>query len=90
MHTGDANAWFWGTHAGAELDLMVERDGERFGFEFKCTEKPAMTRSLYCALVDLDLTGSYIVYPGQKRFRIHEKVEALPLSAVFELTRLAG
>src|SRR5215475_6362193 len=32
--------WFWGTHTGAELDLIVDLDGERVGAEVKRTDRP--------------------------------------------------
>ena len=79
---GERQAFFWGTHGGAELDLMVTRHGRRYGFEFKCTDSPAMTRSLHAALDDLHLAHAYVVYPGARRFAIHERAEALPLASI--------
>jgi hypothetical protein len=29
------DAYFWATHAGAELDLLLMTRGRRYGFEFK-------------------------------------------------------
>ena len=45
--TGDVNAYFWVTHAGAELDLLVFYQGKRLGFEFKYSERPSITKSMH-------------------------------------------
>jgi len=76
---GERNAFFWATHRGAELDLMLVRKGRRYGFEFKCQDAPRMTRSLHVALNDLGLQAVRVVYPGKDRYRLHEKVECVPL-----------
>lgn len=34
------DAYFWATHAGAELDLLVMAEGRRFGFEFRYADAP--------------------------------------------------
>jgi len=75
-------AYFWATHGGAELDLLMMRNGQRVGVEFKRADAPAMTPSMRVALNDLALQALYVVYPGQRRYRIAERVEAVPLAAV--------
>lgn len=49
-------------------------------FEYKCEDAPRMTRSLHSAIADLRLQRAYVVYPGARRYRIHERVEVLPLA----------
>jgi predicted AAA+ superfamily ATPase len=84
---GEREAYFWGTHAGAELDLLLVRKARRIGVEFKYGDAPAMTRSLHVALQDLDLRRAFIVYPGGERYRVHPKVEVVPLAhAMRQLT----
>jgi predicted AAA+ superfamily ATPase len=80
--TGDANAYFWATPSGAELDLFLLHEGERLGFEFKCEDAPTMTKSLHIALDDLHLARAWVIYPGARRYRLHERVEAIPLAAL--------
>lgn len=88
---GDADAYFWGTHAGAELDLLLMRRGRRYGVEFKHSDAPTMTKSLHVALADLKLDRAWIVYPGREAYPVHEKVEVVPLTAVSaRLAPLAG
>jgi len=42
--------YYWATHRGAELDLLVMKGGERLGFEFNRTSSPRTTRSMHSAL----------------------------------------
>ena len=64
------------------LDLLIFASGKRFGFEFKYTDAPGLTRSIHVALQDLRLDHLWIVYPGSERYSLHERVTAIPLEAV--------
>jgi predicted AAA+ superfamily ATPase len=75
-------AYFWATHAGAELDLLMLKDGQRVGVEFKRADAPTLTPSMRVSLVDLELDALYVVYPGSRRYRLAERVEAVPLGAL--------
>jgi len=75
-------AYFWATHAGAELDLLMIRNGQHVGVEFKRTDAPTLTPSIRTALADLQLSAVYVVYPGSRRYRLAERVEAVPLAAL--------
>lgn len=89
--SGDTQAFFWGTHSGAELDLVLFRGGRRYGIEFKTSAAPDMTKSLHIALADLKLDRAWIVYPGAVTYRVHERVEAISLHGVMNaLTRLGN
>jgi len=72
-------AWFWATHQGAEIDLLLQKNGRMVGVECKRTDTPRMTPSIRAALTDLKLDKVVVVYPGNKRFTLSEQVEALPL-----------
>ena len=74
------DCYYWATHRGAELDLLVFRHGRRIGFQFKRTSAPAMTRSMYSALTDLQLDRLFVVFPGDTRFPIHERAQAVGLA----------
>jgi len=78
--------FFWATHGGAEMDLVVERDGRRFGFEFKLTEKPGVTHSMTIAKEDLALDAVYLVYPGERSFSLREGMEALGYAGIPEFS----
>jgi len=81
---GTAEAFYWGTHAGAELDLVLFRGGRRYGVEFKYADAPAMTKSMHIALEDLKLERAWFVYPGKESYRVHEKVQVCPLPELLE------
>ena len=77
--TGDRDAYFWATHAGAELDLLVFHEGRRIGFEFKYSEKPATTKSMRIAETDLGLDHLYVIHPGEHTFPLAETITAATL-----------
>jgi hypothetical protein len=78
-------AYFWATHSGAELDLLLTHRGRRFGFEFKYSEAPRLTRSAHTAISDLQLDHVWVVYPGEHAFPIEKNITAMPLTRVSEL-----
>lgn len=82
---GAHGAYFWATHAGAELDLLVTVGGRRYGFEFKVSDAPGATRSMRVALADLGLTHLWIVYPGTIAYELDERLSVLPLRGISEL-----
>jgi len=77
--TGQSDAYFWATHSGAELDLLLFRGGRRYGVEFKFNEAPKTTRSMRVAIEDLNLAHLYVVYPGKQTFAADEKITMIPL-----------
>jgi predicted AAA+ superfamily ATPase len=77
----EQDCYFWAVHTGADLDLVIERDGRRSGYEFKRTLAPKLTRSMRSALDTLALTQLTVVYPGAVAFPLAEDVSAEPLAA---------
>ncbi len=77
-------AYFWATHQGAEIDLVLRKDGRLLGVECKRTDAPRLTPSMRIALEDLQLERIAVVYPGSKRFSIASAVEAVPLHDVWQ------
>jgi len=75
-------AYFWATHQGAEVDLVLRKDGRMFGVECKRTDTPRLTPSTRIALADLKLEAIAVVYPGAQRFSIAPAIEAVPLREV--------
>jgi len=78
-------AYFWATHSGAELDLLVLLRGQRYGFEIKYADAPGISRSMRIALGDLQLTHLWIIYPGKHTFDLEAQITALPLAEVPKL-----
>ena len=71
--------YFWATHAGAELDLLVLQGGQRLGFEVKLTTAPRLTRSMHIAREDLRLHRLDVVHAGPRSFEMAEGVRALAI-----------
>jgi predicted AAA+ superfamily ATPase len=69
--------FFWATHTGADLDLLVMDGRKRLGFEFKRTTTPTITRSTHSALSDLALTHLDIIHAGPHTFPLSRKVRAI-------------
>ena len=80
MLLGNTPMYFWGTHSGAELDLFFTTNGRNVGIEIKRADAPRLTSSMRNALVDLDLDQLWVVYPGDTRYAVDERVEVLPLA----------
>jgi len=69
--------YFWATHTGAELDLLVVDGRRRLGFEFKRTSSPAVTRSMRTAIADLGLTRLDVLHAGKETFALDRNVRAV-------------
>ena len=66
--------FFWATHAGAELDLLVVRGRKHWGFEFKRTSSPGITPSMRTALADLQLQHLFVVHAGSHSFDLTNRI----------------
>lgn len=81
----DRNIYFFKTHGGAELDCLLLKNGKRYGFEFKFQDAPACTKSMHIVIQDLKLTRLWVIYPGENKYPISDKIDALPLQNCLEL-----
>ena len=77
--------FFWATHGGAELDLLVVRGKTRLGFEFKRTDAPRITPSMRSALSDLRLGALYVIHAGEHSFPMGERIRAVPIGRLLEM-----
>lgn len=71
--------FFWATHQGAEIDLLLRRGERLYGVECKRTDAPRVSPSIRIALDDLKLECVAVLYPGPRRFPLNERVEAVPV-----------
>jgi len=84
------DAWFWATQRGAEIDLVLRRGDKLFGVECKRVDAPRLTPSMKIALADVGLERIAVVYPGDKRYPITDRVEAVPLAELVTKGSLFG
>jgi len=73
-------AWFWATHGGAELDLLVEHGGRRTGVEIKRADAPRLSASMRQALADLQLDRLIVITPGERGYPLNARTEVMPLA----------
>jgi hypothetical protein len=81
--------YYWATHNGAELDLMLLKNGRRIGVECKRVDAPRLTASMRIALEDLELERLFVIYPGRTAYPLADRVNVLPLSSVTTFAELA-
>ncbi len=77
----------YAVHSGAEMDLVVERGGRRYGFEFKANDSPAATPSIHSCIRALNLERVFVIHPGDRDYNLNEAIEAV---AIRSLPRLAS
>ena len=81
---GPDEAYFWATHNGAELDLLLLKDGKRIGVECKRKDAPRLTPSMKIAMEDLRLDKLIVFYPGERAYPLSERIEVKPLIRLAE------
>jgi uncharacterized protein len=85
---GRAAASFFRTSGGAEVDLVLTwPDGREWAVEVKRTLAPRLTRGMRSALTDIEPERSFVVYPGEERYRLGDEVEAIDLEGLCEELR---
>ena len=81
------DAYFWATHSGAELDLLIFVDGHPYGFEVKRTTAPKITPSMKNSLNDLSLKKLFVIHAGEHEFDLNEDIRAIPSHQIHSLSK---
>jgi len=76
--------FFWATHTGAELDLLITSGRRRLGFEIKRTVAPKISRSMHSALEDLALTRLDVIHAGATTFPLGKKIRAVAAARLLD------
>lgn len=85
MHdAASEEAYFWASHGGAEVDLLIMQEGAPVGYEIKYTERPRTTRSMHAAIDALGLSELRVVYPGEKSFPLSDNIRAIGFEGLFQ------
>lgn len=82
--------YFWASHQGAELDLLVMQGHRRLGFEFKRTTAPVVTPSMRSAMESLRLNALTVVHAGADAFPLGPGMTAVPASRLVETLARTG
>ncbi len=75
-------SYFWSTYQGAELDLLMFKNGRRLGVEFKRADAPRLTPSMRVAVEDLRLDHLTVLYPGAQQYALGDRITVRPLAAL--------
>ena len=76
--------FYWATHGGAELDLLIVRGRIRRGFEVKLTTAPVITPSMRSSLHDLGLDAIDVIHAGEETFPLSENIRAVAVARLTE------
>lgn len=76
--------YFWATHNGAEIDLVLMKNGRRYGIECKRTDAPKLTPSMRAAIHELKLDRLCVIYPQSTRYELSPRISVVPLKSVAE------
>jgi predicted AAA+ superfamily ATPase len=76
----EEDAFFWGVHTGAELDLVFKKKGQLYGVEIKYKQAPSLTPSIRFACKELSLKHLWVVYPGPEEYSLSRNVTVTPLT----------
>ncbi len=80
LRVGQQQCYFWATHAGAKLDLLVLHGERKFGFEIKRTSAPRSTRSMHAAMESVGLERLDVIHAGTESFPLTDKIRAVAFS----------
>lgn len=76
-------AFFWGVHTGAELDLLIVKNGKRLGFEIKLTRSPKVTTAMRSAREVLNLDQLYVICHGEASpWPLSDGITAVPAGSL--------
>ncbi|HEU4420755.1 MAG TPA: ATP-binding protein [Planctomycetota bacterium] len=78
------DCYFWATYAGAELDLLVVHGAKRYGFEFKHTNAPGVTKSMQIAVQDLKLERLDVVHTGTDTYPLTKGIRAVAANRILD------
>jgi len=79
---GEGDLYFWATHSGAELDLLLIRGTQRIGFEIKRSSSPTITRSMRSAIETLRLDRIEVIHAGEHTFSLDDGIRAISFGRI--------
>lgn len=84
----ETRCFCYSVQSGTEMDMVVDTPTGMVGFEFKASSTPGRTRSMIESIQDLGLTKVYVIYPGDRRYSLDEKIDVVPLKMLPSLNEL--
>ena len=84
LRADSSQCYFWATHTGAELDLVITHGRRRYGFEIKRSSAPKVTASIRSAIDDLGLSRVDVIHAGHESYPLAPKVRAVAARSLLE------
>ena len=80
--------YFYRTHTGTEIDLLIDRGNRRVGFEFKAGVATDADdwKHLQSGIDDDVIHGGYVVYNGTQEFPVTDKISVIPATQLLSGT----
>ena len=86
-----AQQGFYRTTVGAEIDLVIEHAGRKFGIEIKFSAAPKPARGFWQSLQDLRLDAAWVVAPVPRAYPLAQGVQVIPVHQIGNvMARVAG
>jgi predicted AAA+ superfamily ATPase len=80
--------FFWRTHGGAEVDLLLDTGKAVVPVEVKLSGSPGVPRGLLECMKDLSCTHGFVLHGGEEEYSMGRGVRALPARLVARPDRL--
>ena len=77
-----AQMGFYRTTVGAEIDLVIEHAGRKFGIEIKFSAAPKPARGFWQSLQDLQLDAAWVVAPVARAYPLAQGVQVVPVHEI--------
>jgi predicted AAA+ superfamily ATPase len=84
LRSSSSGFYFFRTHAGAEIDLLIDRGQTRIGFEFKAgaSTTPADWSHLQSGVADKIIHRGIVVYNGTRAFSVNDRIRVVPAAEI--------
>ncbi len=78
-------AWFYRTAAGAEIDLVIEKNiKEIYAIEIKRSVAPVVSKGFHLGAEDIKASKKFVVYPGKERFPLSDNTTVISLADLMD------
>lgn len=78
------DCYFWATHGGAEVDLLINSYSGMKAFEFKFSSQPKVTRAMQEAIETLDLQELTIIVPSDVEYPLTDQIVVKGLTTLIK------
>lgn len=84
INANEVKAYFYRTHAGAEIDLLLESSHGLIAVEIKRSLAPKVSRGFHETIKMLDIKHNYIIYPGTENYNIEKNIAVNSLDSFID------